>query len=191
LMRWSGAGAYLDTASPYGGFEFGWDTTPAIFSFTTDGGAEAFAIITKENHYGNVGSYCNDAVVCPADRNAAHPAYSEAYFLTSLSPDLSVNWRWQNTNPFSCSRNDDGTASCVEDHPHGFEWCVNAPAADANGTVLANSEDGVLYAIDRNGHLVSKVFTQLAIGAAYTPLSIGPDGRIYTQNAGRLFVIGF
>jgi hypothetical protein len=30
----------------------------------------------------------------------------------------------------------------------------------------------------------------LAIGAAYTPLSLGPDGKIYTQNAGHLFVIG-
>jgi len=37
---------------------------------------------------------------------------------------------------------------------------------------------------------VNQVFTQLAIGAAYTPLSIGPDGRIYTQNDGRLFVVG-
>jgi len=34
------------------------------------------------------------------------------------------------------------------------------------------------------------VFTNLAIGAAYTPLSIGPDGKIYTQNDGRLFVTG-
>ena len=82
--------------------------------------------------------------------------------------------------------------------PHGvkgrysfFEWCVNAPAVDVNGTVFSNSEDGNLYEIDRNGNLVNIVFTQLAIGAAYTPLSIGPDGRVYTQNDGRMFVIGF
>jgi hypothetical protein len=30
----------------------------------------------------------------------------------------------------------------------------------------------------------------LAIGAAYTPLSIGSDGKIYTQNDGELFVAG-
>ena len=59
-----------------------------------------------------------------------------------------------------------------------------------NGTVFANSEDGNLYELDRNGALVNTVFTNLAIGAAYTPLSIGPDGRIYTQNDGILFVIG-
>jgi outer membrane protein assembly factor BamB len=67
---------------------------------------------------------------------------------------------------------------------------VNAPGVEVNGTVFANSEDGNLYEIDRSGKLVNQVFTQLAIGAAYTPLSIGPDGRIYTQNDGRLFVVG-
>jgi hypothetical protein len=30
----------------------------------------------------------------------------------------------------------------------------------------------------------------MGIGAAYTPLSVGPDGKIYTQNAGHLFVVG-
>ena len=189
-MRWSSTGQYLDTAAPWGGFQFGWDTTPAIFSYTAADGTATFAVITKENHYGDVGSYCNDATICPPDRNATHPAYPEQYFMSSLTPDLQINWRWQNTNPLSCSRNGDGTLSCVSDHPNGFEWCVNAPAIDGNGTVFANSEDGSLYEIDRNGNLLNTVFTQLAIGAAYTPLSIGPDGRIYTQNDGRLFVIG-
>ncbi len=67
---------------------------------------------------------------------------------------------------------------------------MNAPAVDVNGMVFANSEDGNLYEIDRSGNLFQRVFTQLAIGAAYTPLSIGPDGRIYTQNDGRMFVVG-
>jgi hypothetical protein len=191
LMRWSSTGQYLDTAAPWGGFQFGWDTTPAIFPFRTATGVPTFAVITKENHYGDVGSYCNDAKICPPDRDATHPSYGEQYFMSSLSPDLSVNWRWQNTNPFSCQHNADGTVSCTSDHPRGFEWCVNAPAVDLNGTVFSNSEDGNLYEIDRNGNLVNTVFTQLAIGAAYTPLSIGPDGRIYTQNDGRMFVIGF
>jgi len=34
------------------------------------------------------------------------------------------------------------------------------------------------------------LFLNLAIGAAYTPLSIGPDGKLYTQNDGHLFVVG-
>ena len=191
LMRWASTGQYLDTASPWGGFQFGWDTTPSIFQFTGADGVATFAVITKENHYGDVGSYCNDAAICPPDRDATHPAYPEQYFMTSLTPNLAVNWRWQNTNPLSCTRNPDGTLSCTSDHPHGFEWCVNAPAVDVNGTVFSNSEDGNLYEIDRNGNLLNRVFTQLAIGAAYTPLSIGPDGKIYTQNDGRLFVTGY
>jgi outer membrane protein assembly factor BamB len=67
---------------------------------------------------------------------------------------------------------------------------VNAPAIDANGTVYVNSEDGFLYAIAQGGAIRQKIFLQLAIGAAYTPVSIGLDGRIYAQNAGHLFAIG-
>jgi hypothetical protein len=62
-------------------------------------------------------------------------------------------------------------------------------AIDRNGTVYANSEDGNLFAILQGGTLKQKIFQQLALGAAYTPASIGPDGRIYTQNAGHLFVV--
>ena len=76
--------------------------------------------------------------------------------MTSLSPDLNINWRWQHTNTLSCQRNADGSCcTCSSDHPFGFEWCVNAPAIDVNGTVFANSEDGNLYEIDRNGKLVN------------------------------------
>jgi outer membrane protein assembly factor BamB len=74
-------------------------------------------------------------------------------------------------------------------HPNGFEWCVNAIAVDSRGVAYANSEDGNLYAIGQGGVLVGRIFLHQAIGAAYTPTSIGPDGRIYTQNDGNLFVI--
>lgn len=36
----------------------------------------------------------------------------------------------------------------------------------------------------------STTVSWLAIGAAYTPMTIGPDGKIYTQNFGHLFVGG-
>jgi outer membrane protein assembly factor BamB len=72
---------------------------------------------------------------------------------------------------------------------HGFEWCVNAVAVDGNGTVFANTEDGFLYAIQQGGELAQRIFLDTALGAAYTPLSIGADGRIYTQNNGNVFVI--
>ena len=93
-------------------------------------------------------------------------------------------------NTESCTRNPDGSLTCTSDHPFGFEWCINAGAVDKNGTVYANSEDGNLYAIRQGGVMKDRMFLQLALGAAYTPLSIGPDGKIYTQNAGHLFVVG-
>ena len=61
---------------------------------------------------------------------------------------------------------------------------------DVAGNVYANSEDGNLYMIGPDGKLKSQIFMDSALGAAYTPLSIGPDGKIYTQNAGILFVVG-
>jgi outer membrane protein assembly factor BamB len=80
--------------------------------------------------------------------------------------------------------------SCVSDHPHGFEWCVNAPAVDRHGNVFVNSEDGRLYSIRPNGKLRDQIFLDTALGAAYTPLSIDGDGKILTQNNGHLFVVG-
>ena len=35
-----------------------------------------------------------------------------------------------------------------------------------------------------------RVFLELALGAAYTPASLGRDGKVYAQNAGHLFVAG-
>jgi len=191
MMHWSSSGQYLPANNDaLTGFQFGWDITPAIFPYKAADGSATFALITKENHYGDTGSYCNDDTICPPDRTVNNPGYPEQYFISSLTPDLRVSWRFQNTNTLSCAPNPNGSISCVSDHPFGFEWCVNAPGVDVNGTVFANSEDGNLYEIDRSGNLVNQVFTQVAIGAAYTPLSIGPDGRIYTQNDGRLFVVG-
>ena len=83
----------------------------------------------------------------------------------------------------------------MSDHPNGFEWCINMPAVDVNGNIYVNSEDGNLYALPQGNAGVFTVptgnlFLNLALGAAYTPLSIGPDGKFYTQNNGHLFVVG-
>jgi len=37
--------------------------------------------------------------------------------------------------------------------------------------------------------LTGHIFQNLAIGAAYTPASMDNSGRIYSQNAGFLFVV--
>ena len=179
LMHFDAAGNYL------GAYGFGWDITPAIY-----GSGSTWSAVIKENHYSALGSYCDVATYCPTDRTSSNPASPEAYYVTQLSPVLTSQWQYQNTNTESCSRNADGSLSCTSDHPNSFEWCVNAPAIDANGVVYANSEDGNLYAIGQGGGMLAKIFQQLSLGAAYTPASIGGDGRIYTQNDGHLFVVG-
>ena len=180
LLHYSSTGQFLNS------YIFGWDDTPGIYSH---GGT--YSVVTKDNHY-NTGSYCGDPNVCPPDRTASNPGYPEEYFVTQLSPTLTVEWRYKNTNMFACTRQPNGSVTCDDGtaHPHSFEWCVNAPAIDSAGVVYANSEDGNLFAINQGGTLKQKIFQQLAIGAAYTPASIGGDGKIYSQNDGHLYVVG-
>jgi len=176
LMQFSATGQFLHA------YRFGWDITPAIYQH--DG---TYSIITKENHY-PVGSYCFDPQFCSAETRNADDA--KGYFITQLNPELGMEWQYQSTNTESCRRDSLGNVVCVPDHPGGFEWCVNGPAVDPRGVVYVNSEDGNVYAIEQGGLKVTSFFLQLALGAAYTPVAIGPDGRIYTQNAGHLFVVG-
>lgn len=152
-------------------FDFGWDSTPAVYSH---GGT--YSIVIKDNHY-QASAYCfrqGDPVCSP---RADGP-----YYITQLDANLNVEWQFQST-------------TIDANHPNGYEWCVNAPAIDSNGVVYANSEDGNVYAIPQ-GHTgvfttpQQKMFLRQAIGAAYTPLSIGADGKLYVQNDGHLFVVG-
>jgi outer membrane protein assembly factor BamB len=176
LVKFSARGQFLAS------YPFGWDDTPAIYQH--DG---TWSVLTKDNRYGGTGSYCDDDRLCPPVRTPADP---EAYYITRLDSDLVPEWSYQNTNMLSCTRGANGKITCFSDHPAGFEWCVNAPAVDGDGEVYANSEDGNLYVIDRDGKLRTRLFLNLAIGAAYTPVAIGPDGRIYSENFGSLFVLG-
>jgi outer membrane protein assembly factor BamB len=150
-------------------YPFGWDTTPAIYPH---GGT--YSVLTKDNTYAT-------------DPNGVDLG---PYFIDSLDADLRLEWQFQSTNTKSCVIGPDGAPACVEDHPHGFEWCINAPAVDADGTVYANSEDGNVYAIEPGGRLRQTLFLSMSIGAAYTPLAFDGAGRLYTLNNGSLMVIG-
>ena len=145
-------------------YDFGWDSTPAIYAHD-----DTYSIVIKDNHY-DVGSYCNDPTICPV-------APKGPYFMTQLNPNMHIEWQFKNTST-------DAT------HNNGFEWCINAPAVDVFGNVYANSEDGKLYVIRQGGSLLGSIFLNQALGAAYTPLSLGPDGKIYTENDGILFAVG-
>jgi hypothetical protein len=165
MVRLSSSGQFLNS------YKFGWDVTPAIWQH--DG---TFSLITKENRYVGFGG-----------RAAGD---EEGYYITQLSPDLNVEWQYKSTETNTCERLQDGSLNCVSDRPEGFEWCVNSLAVDARGVVYVNSEDGHLYAINQGGTVRERIFLQATLAAAYTPLSLGTDGRIYTQNAGILFAVG-
>lgn len=197
LFKFSSTGQFLAA------FDFGWDSTPAILR-----DAQGTHVVIKDNHYDEeIGFYCNTGhpvsqggdpnvlrnVVCDFTGVPAGP-----FFIAQLSDNLVLQWQFHSTETRSCTRNPDGTLSCTSDHPHGFEWCVNGDVITGNGTVYANSEDGNLYAIPQ-GHTgifdmsspdVHRIFLKLAVGAAYTPTAIAPNGLIYTQNDGHLFVVG-
>src|SRR5262249_20788029 len=114
------------------------------------------------------------------------------FLVTSLNADMSVEWQFANTSTQTCERQPDGTISCVDDgqHPDGWEWCISSPAFDRDGTLYGLSEDGYLYAIARPGRQVQRVFRGKSIEEASTPTAIDPQGRIYAQNNGQMYVLG-
>jgi len=181
LMKFGSAGQFLAA------YSFGWDLTPAIYQHNG-----TYSIVIKDNEYGGgpqFGSYCNVDAFCP-------PRDNGPFFITQLDPNLNVEWKFQSTNNQRCTRNPDGSITCVPNDSGnqwkniGFEWCINAAAVDAQGVVYANSEDGNLYAIVQGGTLKENIFLDLALGAPYTPVAIGFDGKVYTENKGTLFVVG-
>jgi hypothetical protein len=182
LLKFDPNGNFLSS------YDFGWDYTPGVYPH-----GDTYSVVVKDNHYGVPGLYCSD------NSPSCEPIPAGPFYITQLDANLNVEWHFQGTNTESCTRNSDGSISCTSDHPNGFEWCINMPAIDSNGVVYVNSEDGNLYSIAQPPtvdpsviltHPQANIFLNLALGAAYTPLSIGPDGKIYTQNNGHLFVVG-
>jgi hypothetical protein len=151
-------------------YSFGWDSTAGVYQHNG-----TYSILVKDNHYPSP-AYCSyNNPVCTSVPDGP-------YYVRQLDTNLEVEWSFQNTTI-------DGG------HPDGYEWCVNAPVIDENGLVYLTSEDGNIYTVPQGHHGVftqwqQKLFLLQALGAAYTPLSIGPDGKVYSQNDGHLFVVG-
>jgi hypothetical protein len=164
LFHFDAQGNYLNA------FPFGWDSTPAAYAH--DG---TYSLVIKDNHYPGA-AYCGfQNPVC----TAIGPG---PYYISQVDTNMNIEWSFQSTTI-------DG------DHPNGYEWCINMPAIDESGNVYVNSEDGSIYELAQESSGVftapaGKLFLDLALGAAYTPLSIGSDGQLYTQNNGHLIVVG-
>jgi hypothetical protein len=164
LMHFDAQGNYLNA------YNFGWDSTPAAYRHDN-----TYSIVIKDNHYGgNAYCYYTNPVCSPIPPGP--------YYVSQLDANMNVEWSFKST-------------SIDQTHPGGYEWCVNAPAIDRQGVVYASSEDGHVYSIPQGHHGVfikpqQRIFLLEALGAAYTPLSIGEDGKEYSQNDGHLFIIG-
>jgi outer membrane protein assembly factor BamB len=146
-------------------YDFGYDETPAVYPH--DG---TYSIVIKDNHYPG-------PLYCFYNKPACNNLPPGEYDITQLNADLQPEWKFANP-------------TIDKHHPTGYEWCVNAPAIDKDGVVYANSEDGNVYVLNHDGTLKGTIFLKEAIGAAYTPISLGPDGKIYSQNDGLMFVVG-
>lgn len=152
-------------------YDFGWDSTPAIYQHDS-----TYSIVIKDNHY-DTGAFCEPDPSVPVSLIVCVDAPKGPYYITQVNPNMDIEWQFKNT-------------SIDAIHNDGFEWCINAPAVDALGKVYANSEDGNLYVIRQAGAQFGNIFLNQALGAAYTPLSLSGNGKIYTENDGILFAVG-
>ena len=165
LLHFDAQGNYLNA------YSWGWDTTPGVYVHD-----QTYSVVIKENRGGTLPAYCyfNNPVCTPLP--------SGGLLISQLDANLNLEWSFKNTTIDAA-------------HPFGYEWCVNAPVIDQNGIVYVTSEDGNVYSLPQGHSGVfttpkQKIFLKEALGAAYTPLSIGEDGKLYTQNDGHLFVVG-
>jgi len=134
-----------------------------------------YSILIKDNHYPS-------SAYCGFNNPVCTPVPDGPYFVSQLDANMQVEWSFQNT-------------TIDQNHPNGYEWCVNAPVIDGNGLVYVTSEDGNIYSVPQGNKGIfktpkQKIFLKEALGAAYTPLSICDDGKVYSQNDGHLFVVG-
>jgi hypothetical protein len=157
---------------------FGWDDTASIVSAAmvpSYTGSSAYLLLTKYNNYGSDG-IAGDGKnrVAILDPNASQP---DAYAATTVMQEV-LTILGPTADPAV---------------PGGVrEWCINSAAVDPlTGSVLVNSEDGVLYRWD----LATNQFSQSirltnGLGQAYTPTAIGADGAVYAIGNATLFVVG-
>jgi hypothetical protein len=157
---------------------FGWDDTPSVVpaslvsSYT---GTSSYLLMTKYNNYCGSGTGNGHNEIAVLDPNATEhdpiiPAtlvMKEVITILGVTPD--------------------------PDCPGGVkEWCINTAAVDpVTKSILANSEDGILYRWDlTTNSFTQKIQLSTGIGEAYTPTVIGADGTDYAINDAILDAVG-
>ena len=158
---------------------FGWDDTPSLVprsAVPSYLGTAPYLLMIKYNYYAGNGDGVNKlAVVDPdatqIDAHAGATVMREFRIIAGITPDPGAGG---------------GFPNAVK------EWCINSAAIDPfSGSVLAGSEDGVLYRWDlATNSLSESVVLTSGIGEAYTPTLTGPDGQVYAINNATLFAVG-
>ena len=163
---------HFDTHGNYvNAYSFGWDSTAGVYQH--DG---TYSIVIKDNHYPSAGvlllqqsglhASAGRAVLCfPARRQSAGGMVIPEH---DHRPPASQRLRV--------------VRQCAGDR-QSMGWSMS-PAKTATSTTVPQGHHGVFTQWQQ------KIFLREALGAAYTPLSIGGDGKVYSQNDGHLFVVG-
>ncbi len=158
---------------------FGWDDTPSIVpSYMVGGytGTSKYLLFCKYNNYAGCGGTGANRVAI-VDPNA-----TQTDAILAL-PTMKV------IDSLLCPTVDDdfpGSPEAVR------EWCVNSAAVDVpKSSIIVSAEDGILYRWNLQTHSITEqIRLTPGIGEAYTPTSIGPDGRVYAIANATLFAIG-
>ncbi len=157
---------------------FGWDDTPSIVPASlvpSYKGKSKYLLMTKYNNYCGIGTGDGHNKIAILDPNATEkdPVLPSTHVMKEVLTIVGVT-------------PDPGCSGGVK------EWCINSAAVDpVNKSVLANSEDGVLYRWDLTTNTLSQRITlSSGIGEAYTPTVIGADGTAYAINQAILNAVG-
>jgi hypothetical protein len=155
---------------------FGWDTTASVVAsklVPSYHGSSAYLLFTKYNNYAGVGGDGLNKIAI------LDPNNSEIDPITGVSVMNEVLTLLGLTS--------DGPNGAVK------EWCINSAAVDPfTHSIIANSEDGVVYRWDLTspGAPTQQLRLTAGVGEAYTPTVIGVDGTVYAINDAVLFAVG-
>ncbi len=158
---------------------FGWDDTPSIVPTSmvpSYQGASPYLLMAKYNFYAGAGGTGVNklGILDPNDTQTdsftGQIVMKEVLTIAGVTPDST----YLGTNPDAVK-----------------EWCINAAAVDPfTHSVLAGSEDGILYRWDLHTNTFTQAVTLTpGIGEAYTPTLIGRDGKVYAINNAILFAV--
>lgn len=164
-----------DLSQSFAPGSFGWDHTVSIVPASMVPsylGTSDYLIFSKYNDYKQAaGTGINKlAILDPNDTQidpiTLQPVMKEILTIAGLTPDPTL--------------------------PAVKEWCINTSVVDPfTNSILANSEDGMLYRWDLTTNTFSEIIELQAVGAreAYTPTMLGPDGTVYAINRAVLFAV--